>query len=206
MDQMTSSAIASAKLPAESAQPQSGGHNRLALALAIYQVLLGSVAAAGLILVISEWPILSDIATLYTTLRLLASMVTAAFLGAVLLNLVGLHIHAAVLKDFEVEFIGSYLLGPFAAGLLAIGLFAVLQGGLLVLGSGTQAPQTGTELRLVLFHAAVGLLTGLAFDTVVLKLDGIARELFGQNNSSVLSNALNQAAAKSGKKAPPAKE
>ncbi|MDM0029835.1 hypothetical protein [Variovorax saccharolyticus] len=181
----------------ETSMPRRGG---LALALGVYQLLIGTAAAAGLVGILLRWDALGieagvEVGTQASTiLRPLVATVVAAMLGAVLHGLVGLHIHAAILRNFNPTFTGSYLLGPFAAALLAVGLFAVLQGGLLVLGGDPPATEPAA-LRAVLFHAAVGLLAGLAFDTVVLRLDGVAQQIFGRDKGSSLAAALEQATA-----------
>jgi hypothetical protein len=177
------------------------GYGWIAFLLALYQVTVGLFAAATLASLIFTWPP-STLATITTEpsssaslLRLCVAMVAGATLGAVLHGLVGLHLHAAVLGDFSIRFVGSYIIGPFGAALLGTVFFFVLQGGLMALG-GDNANSTGAEVRATMFHAAVGALTGFAFDTVVLRLDSVARQIFGEDRESSLSAALRRATAR----------
>ena len=56
-------------------------------------------------------------------------------------------------------------------------------------------------LRASLFYVAIGILTGLAWDTIILRLDAIARQLFGGEGSSLARNAVDRA-----RRPPPASE
>ena len=168
------------------------------LLLALYNVLLGASIAYVLASLIMHWP---------TTLAAQASAATAAIqaeatvrflvltslgagFGAVIHNLLGLHIHVAVVGDFQARFSGSYVLGPIAAMGLGFALFVILQGGLMALGGDTVKPDD--SLRPALFYIAIGILTGLAWDVIVLKFDTIARQLFGGEGHSRVRHALDR--------------
>jgi len=112
-------------------------------------------------------------------------------MGAVLHGLVGLHIHAVIKGEFNRRFIGSYILGPFGAAFLSLAIFCIIQGGLMALGGEVSAPDE--ILRASLFYIAVGVLCGFAFDTVILRIDGIAKQMFGAKKESFLENALTEA-------------
>jgi hypothetical protein len=181
------------------AEPEPSRHPRLALLLGLYQLAIGAAAAGALVATLFLWPTPDpSVAPLdmpsrlaaEPMVKLLAAMMAGGALGAVLLNLVGLHVHAAHANDFAPRFTGSYLLGPLAAVLLALALFVVVQGGMMVLG-GDPAPSAAAELRrATLFHGALGFLVGMAFDTVVLRLDGVARQIFGDDRGSLLARSV----------------
>lgn len=175
----------------------------LAFFLGLFQLVTGTGAAAIIVVIILIWPggdILGVLPAGATTIvladnsaRLMIAITAGSTLGAVLHSLVGLHLHAVVLRNFAPRFTGSYLIGPFAAALLGIALFALLQGGLLLLGgSAATSPSENEVRRLVLFYVAVGVLTGLAFDSVVLRFDGVARQIFGDDYGSTLAATLQQ--------------
>jgi len=112
-------------------------------------------------------------------------------LGAILHCLVGLHIHAAIIGDFSSRYIGSYIIGPFGAAFLALAMFCIIQGGLLTLAGDISAPRE--ILGATLFYIAIGVLCGFAYDTVVLRLDAVAKQMFGGKQESFLESALSDA-------------
>ena len=111
------------------------------LLLAIYNLLLGGAIAYALTGLLTRWPatlaVQAGAATAATqaeaTVRFLILTSLGAGFGAVIHNLLGLHIHVAVVRDFQPRFSGSYVLGPIAAMGLGFALFVILQGGLMAL-------------------------------------------------------------------------
>ena len=78
----------------------------------------------------------------------------------------------------------------------------ILQSGLFALGGDFAKP--GETLRASLFYVAVGILTGLAWDTIILRLDAIARQLFAGEGSSLAKNAIDRARNRDGPRPPDA--
>ena len=168
------------------------------LLLAIYNLLLGGAIAYALTGLLTRWPATLAVqagaataaAQAEATVRFLILTSLGAGFGAVIHNLLGLHIHVAVVRDFQPRFSGSYVLGPIAAMGLGFALFVILQGGLMALGGDTAKPED--SLRPALFYIAIGILTGLAWDVIVLKFDTIARQLFGGEGTSRVRHALDR--------------
>jgi hypothetical protein len=187
--------------PPAATQPASGTMPKrtsrpgvLALGLAVYNVLIG-VGAAYLIgdLLLGGPAGRGMLGNAETALmgRHLLLTVLGATLGSVLHSLFGLWVHACVLEDFRPVFTGSYLLGAFAAGLLGVGTFLVLQAGLLALGGNAAGGEDA--LRASLFYGAIGILVGLSFDAVLLRIDGVTRQLFGAPKGSFMQSAIESA-------------
>jgi hypothetical protein len=163
----------------------------LPLALAIYNVILGGAACAALTLLVWAWrneggaePDTSQ------TLRFLALTANGAVIGATIHCLFGLHMHVAVLADFNPRFSASYVLGPLVAAMLGMVMFLLLHTGLFALG--TDPISASNVLRASLFYSAVGALTGLAWDSVILRLDAVAGQIFGAPGPSFIKLALDR--------------
>jgi hypothetical protein len=109
------------------------------------------------------------------TVKPVTYMVVGAVLGGVILSFQGLHIHAAQLRNFRPSFSGSYLIGPWAAGLLGIAVYALVRGGVLVFGGTSSAP-TSTASRFA--YLGLGFLTGFAWNKLLAKLNSVAVQLF----------------------------
>lgn len=170
-------------------------HSKLALMLGIYCVMVG-LCTLYLIYVlltgeIFEQLLQSEDATKNSLeLLLISAFITmlGGVLGSVLHNLIGLHVHAVIKADFIPRFAGSYLLGPFGAAFLALAMFCVIQGGLLALSGDISQPDN--LVRSSLFYMAIGIITGFAFDTVIIRIDSVAKQLFGAERESFLEYAL----------------
>lgn len=98
-----------------------------------------------------------------------------AVLGALILSLHGLHKYAVVLGRFRIRFSGSYLLGPWAAGLIGIATYAMLRGGLLVFGTDDGQPGGSSCFAFL----ALGIMTGFAWERMLARIDDAARQVFG---------------------------
>lgn len=99
-----------------------------------------------------------------------------AVLGAIILSFRGLHKHAVVQRSFRSSYSGSYLIGPWAAGLLGVTTYVMLRGGLLVFG-GEQGTADETAAHAYL---ALGILTGFSWERMLARIDDAARQLFGR--------------------------
>ena len=169
------------------------------LLLAIYNLIAGAGMVVAIAAILTRWviPVLPDgdpgaaANQAEAAVRFLALTALGSGFGAVIQNLLGLHVHYAVAEDFQPRFSGSYVLGPFAAAGLGFTIFVILQSGLFALGGDVAKP--GETLRASLFYVAVGILTGLAWDTIILRLDAIARQLFAGEGSSLAKNAIDRA-------------
>jgi hypothetical protein len=177
------------------------------LLLAVYNLIAGAAIVVAIGAILTRWiiPVLpaGDPAAAANqaeaAVRFLALTALGSGFGAVIHNLLGLHVHYAVVGDFQPRFSGSYVLGPFGAAGLGFTLFVILQSGLFALGGDVAKPEDA--LRASLFYVAIGILTGLAWDTIILRLDAIARQLFGGEGSSLARNAVDRA-----RRPPPASE
>jgi len=98
-----------------------------------------------------------------------------AVLGAIMLCFRGLHKHAVVQGTFRSSFSGSYLLGPWAAGLIGIAMYAMLRGGLLAFGGEQAAPDAGGAHA----YLALGIMTGFSWERMLARIDDGARQMFG---------------------------
>jgi hypothetical protein len=97
-----------------------------------------------------------------------------AVLGAIILCFRMLHKHAVVLKDFDARYAGSYMIGPWAAGLLGITVFTMLKSGQTFLGDfGAQ------ESLSCYFYLLLGIVTGFSWERVLARIDGAAKQIFG---------------------------
>lgn len=184
--------------PSVAVRARPSGRALLAFALALHNLLIGVLAAYAIADLLLDGGLARALlrgfgageASLVLARHLLLT-VLGAVLGSALHSLFGLWVHACVLEDFSPAFTGSYLLGAFAAGLLGVGTFLVLQGGMLALGGD---PAGGAEpLRASLFHGAIGVLVGLGFDAVLMRIDGVTRELFGAPEGSFMRSAIRSA-------------
>ena len=71
-------------------------------------------------------------------------MFTGSLFGAIILSFKGLHKYAATKKNFESSYIGSYLIGPWAAAFLGIVMYGIIRGGLFIFG-GMDTINSGNE-------------------------------------------------------------
>jgi cystathionine beta-lyase family protein involved in aluminum resistance len=112
-------------------------------------------------------------------IRVLTMSGLGATMGACLMNLLGLYKHAVLRRDFGLEFVGSYLLGPFAVILLGFAVFVLVRAGLFAFGgvSDLSAISPANEVSFM----ALGILTGYSWDHVLLKIQRIAKEMFATN-------------------------
>jgi hypothetical protein len=99
-----------------------------------------------------------------------------AVLGAIILSFRGLHKYAVVLREFHVAYSGSYLLGPWAAGLLGVTTYAMLRGGLLVFAGGEQSALSDSS---VYAYLALGIVTGFSWERMLARIDDLAKQIFG---------------------------
>ncbi len=163
----------------------------LPAALAIYNVILGGAACVVFALLILGWGHEGGVEPgALQTLRFVALTANGAIIGAVIHCLFGLHMHVAVLANFEPRFSGSYILGPWVAAMIGVVLFLIVHTGLFALG--TDPVSTSNTLRASLFYSAVGALTGLAWDSVILRFDAVAGQIFGAPGPSFIKLALDR--------------
>ncbi|MGE0745037.1 MAG: hypothetical protein AB7K86_07320 [Rhodospirillales bacterium] len=170
----------------------------LVLGLAVYNAALGVALCWLIVSLLLHWDLAAApgadaawAAKVEATLRFLGFTAMGSALGAIIHNLIGLHVHYAVMGDFRARFSGSYLFGPVAAAILGLAMFAILQGGLMALGGDVTTPED--SLRAALFYIAIGILTGLAWDAVILRFDAVARQVFGGDGSSLVKRAVGNA-------------
>jgi hypothetical protein len=170
--------------------PEIGGEHApwyVPFGLGVYLLLCG---AAAIYLLLDLWTLR------FSVLRLLAEgyeiadaqvlgvktgayTVVGSIIGAVLRSLQGLHQHGAVHRTFQTSYAGSYLLGPWAAALLGLAAYALVRGGLFVFGGLGQVEEP-TEAT-YLAYLGLGVLTGYAWNKVLVKVGDIAEQLFGSS-------------------------
>jgi hypothetical protein len=108
------------------------------------------------------------------SIKPLSYTIAGGGIGAVLISMQGLHQYAGVTRTFQASFSGSYLLGPWAATMLALAAYALIKGGILVFGGG------GDEGAASNFaYLALGILTGYGWSNVLRRMSTAAGELFG---------------------------
>jgi hypothetical protein len=108
--------------------------------------------------------------------RTLAYTVAGTIIGGVVISFRGLQEHAALRHDFQVSFVGSYIIGPWAAALLGIAMYGLIRSGLFILGGVGNIE--GTSPVTNLGYLGIGFLIGFAWNQVLEKLDSLAHELF----------------------------
>jgi hypothetical protein len=115
-------------------------------------------------------------------LKTLLCTIAGSVIGAVIISFQGLHEHGAVRGTFEASYIGSYLIGPWAAALLGVAVYGLIRSGLFILGgvSEIDSPNEATQFG----YLGIGTLIGFAWNKVLLKLSGVADEILGTRGGS----------------------
>jgi hypothetical protein len=108
--------------------------------------------------------------------RPLTYTVAGGVVGAVIRSFQGIHYYGAVRRDFQISYSASYLVGPWTAALIALAAYALVRGGLLVFGGveGTEATPGASAYA----YFALGILTGFAWEKVLIKLNAVAGQIF----------------------------
>lgn len=170
---------------------------RMAAALfcAVYQLVIGLLAA---------WVVIDQIfgARLLTTAiagetlaestqggpGLLASMivcVAGSMIGGVMNGLFYLQYYAAERGLFEYRFIGSYLLAPFAIGLIGLTAFALVTGGIIVFATApSESNAVFTDVNLMAY-VALGIISGIAWQNIMARVQDAAENIFGRKRRAV---------------------
>jgi hypothetical protein len=115
-------------------------------------------------------------------LKTLSYAITGSILGAVIISLRGLHKHAVIGNNFKPSYGGSYLLGPWAAGLLAIAVYGLVRGGLFIFGGSPELKDLNEATAFG--YLGLGFFIGFAWDKVLEKLDSMAKEFLQSADSA----------------------
>ncbi|MDD7965896.1 hypothetical protein [Actinomycetospora lemnae] len=102
--------------------------------------------------------------------------VVGGVFGAVIVSFQGLHLHAAVRRNFQTSYGGSYLVGPWVAALIALAAYALVKGGLLVFSGGDTSNASSTSSNWAFL--SLGILTGFSWLKVLQKLNSLADQFF----------------------------
>lgn len=113
-----------------------------------------------------------------STLVTISFMFTGSLYGAIILSLKGLHKYAAMKRKFETSYIGSYIIGPWAAAFFGIVMYGIIRGGLFIFG-GIGSIDTISEAT-EFGYFGIGFIVGFAWDKTLDKLDALANEILGQ--------------------------
>jgi len=102
---------------------------------------------------------------------LLSVMMLAGMLGACIYSLYAISLHLGSYEDFDITWTGWYLTRPWIGAGLAFGVYVLIRGGILTMGSISSVSLLGL--------AGVSILTGLFTEQVMHKLNDLADTLFG---------------------------
>ncbi len=121
------------------------------------------------------------------TIKTISYTIVGSVIGAVIISLKGLHVHGVVHQEFKNSYSGSYVIGPWAAGLLAIAVYGLMRGGLLIFGGASEIenPTQATEFS----YLGLGFLIGFAWDKVLVKLNTLAVQIFGDESNKPVAAA-----------------
>jgi hypothetical protein len=103
-----------------------------------------------------------------------------AVLGALILCFRNMYKYAVVLNSFRIRFSGSYLIGPWAAALIGIAAYAMVRGGLLVIGADAGEAEGPSSYAFL----SIGIITGFAWDRMLVRIDNTARQIFGSRKQA----------------------
>ncbi len=114
-------------------------------------------------------------------LKTLTYTIAGSMIGAVIISFQGLHRHGAVERDFRASYVGSYLIGPWAASLLGVVVYGLVRGGLFLFGgsSDLDGPSQATQFG----YLGLGALTGFAWEKVLRKMGELADQVLGIGDS-----------------------
>ncbi|MEL6567119.1 MAG: hypothetical protein AAFQ22_01795 [Pseudomonadota bacterium] len=101
-----------------------------------------------------------------------------AVIGATLISLKGLHRYVSEKGDLRPSYIGSYVIGPWGAGVLGFSVFALVQGGLLAFSTSDSAADQREAAYL-----ALGILAGFGWRSVGAKIEEVIETLFSTKKS-----------------------
>ncbi len=115
--------------------------------------------------------------------------VSGAVIGMIMRGLYFLQYYAAERRVFSAQYIGSYLLSPFAVSLMGVASFALVQGGLIVFSpQGGAMPDDNEAAMGTLNHMAylsLGILSGFAWENLMARLTQAAGNVFGTEKRRV---------------------
>lgn len=103
---------------------------------------------------------------------LLSVMMLAGMIGACIYSLYAVSLHLGSYEDFNKTWTGWYLTRPWIGAGLALGVYVLIRGGLLTMGSISTVSLLGL--------AGFSILTGLFTEQVLHKLNDLADTLFGK--------------------------
>jgi MFS family permease len=176
------------------------GNPGIQLALGIYQIVCGVIA---IYVLTDSWleqfyvlrivfPVMDDATVDVGLLKTLTYTVTGSMLGAIVCSLRGLHIYGAVRGVFRTSYVSSYVLGPWFAGFLGVGVYGLLRAGIFVFAgvSEIKDPNAATQFG----YVGLGFLAGFGWLQVLEKIDSMIRELLGspQNEDERLKRSVHE--------------
>jgi hypothetical protein len=103
---------------------------------------------------------------------LISVMMLAGMIGACIYSLYAMSLHLGPYEDFNMTWTGWYLMRPWIGAGLAFGVYVLIRGGLLTMGSISSVSLLGL--------AGFSILTGLFTEQVMHKLNDLADTLFGK--------------------------
>lgn len=120
----------------------------------------------------SLWNISSDIG-FSTSINLLLFTVLGAISGGAILNIISFHKYFSVEKSFDIEYFWGFFFTPILSTIVGIIIFALVQGGLLVL-SGSLESST-ESINSALGFTAIGCIAGYNWDVFIKKLQELSK-------------------------------
>ncbi len=115
-----------------------------------------------------------------TVLHVMFTMV-GGVLGAGVLGMVSFHRYESVMGVFHIRHAWGFLYAPLLAGILALVVFALMQGGLLVFGE-MKAPEDFSPIT-GLAYLAIGFLSGFGWYPATQKIEQIVARFFSLDSN-----------------------
>ena len=110
-----------------------------------------------------------------TPISLLLFTTVGAVLGGAILNIISFHKYFSVEKSFDIEYFWGFFFTPILSAVVGIIVFALIQGGLLVL-NGSLAEST-ESINSSLGFTAIGCIAGYNWDMFIRKLQELSSVL-----------------------------
>jgi len=107
-----------------------------------------------------------------TPIYLLLFTALGAILGGAILNIISFHKYFSVEKSFDIEYFWGFFFTPILSAIVGIVVFALVQGGLLVLNGSLD--NASPSINSALGFSAIGCISGYNWDIFIRKLQELS--------------------------------